>query len=141
MSFPSDTPCWPAGLIPHAPPMVFLDELIERAPGRIRCAARAPAGVATDICLGIEMMAQAAAALGGLDRGGPARQGALIAVREANFAVDELRASQLLHSEAALSEHSGDLQIFECALRDAASGALLANARLTVRLGEILEGQ
>ena len=80
-----------AEILPHAPPMILLDELLEFRPGRARCAVRLGPGsplveggrVRALVC--IEYMAQAVAAYAGMvsrAAGRPPRIGFLLGTRE-----------------------------------------------------------
>ncbi|MEO8550676.1 MAG: hypothetical protein ABI678_11905, partial [Kofleriaceae bacterium] len=82
--------------LPHRPPMLLLDELVELGETRAVCRARikpdcvfATAGVVHPAAL-IEFMAQCCATLIGAGAGEP-RPGMIVSCREIDFFVDELR--------------------------------------------------
>ncbi len=102
-------------LVPHAPPMLLLDELLEYAPGRARCAVRLRPdspfmeGGRVRALVSLEYMGQAAAACAGMqarDGGGAPAGGLLLGTRELRLAVEHFQAGDALVVDA---EHiSGD---------------------------------
>jgi len=98
-----------AEILPHAPPMILLDELLEFAPGRARCAVRLRPDsplveggrVRALVC--VEYMAQAVAAYAGMmsrAAGAPPRIGFLLGTRELRLSTGFLRAGDALTVDA-----------------------------------------
>ncbi len=92
-------------LLPHGPPMLLLDEVLEAGPEHAVCTLtlrRDSLFMRDDrvqCVVAIEYMAQAVGAYIGLQTrksGGPPRAGFLVGAREATFAVDELQAGDVL---------------------------------------------
>ncbi len=110
-------------LVPHAPPMLLLDELVEWAPGRARCAVRLrPDSPFMEdgrvrALVSLEYMAQAAAACAGMEaRGGEgaARGGLLLGTRELSLAVAHFRAGDELMVEAERVSADEQVTSFRC---------------------------
>jgi predicted hotdog family 3-hydroxylacyl-ACP dehydratase len=134
MSFPPITE-----LLPHRPPMLWVDEVLWHQGHEIRCALRiradhvfVVAGVVEPV-VSVEWMAQAVGALVGLhDRSESVRPrpGYLIAIPEAEFAVAEFRVGDLLTLCARRAWGDETLASFQGHVeRD---GALVARAQLSV---------
>lgn len=130
-----------ADLLPHRPPMVLLDELVEHAPGRARCRVRlrpdAPfmENGRVRAVVAIEYMGQAAAACAGLaarEGGRPPAPGLLLGTRELTLAVGHFEAGDELEVEAEHLAEDDRISSFRCAVRRA--GATVAEAVLTVYL-------
>ncbi len=128
-------------LLPHRPPMLLLDALVEHGDDWAVCEVwpkpdqlfatrgKIPALIT------IEYMAQAVGALAGLlhhNRGEPVCVGYLIGTRQLLLHVDEISVGQhlLVHVRNAWSGSDGRAGLFECKVESA--GILLANAVLTV---------
>jgi len=128
-------------LVPHAPPMLLLDEVVESAPGLTRCAVRlrpdAPfmEGGRVRALVALEYMAQAAAACAGLragQAGRPPGGGLLLGTRELTLRVAHLSAGDALEVEARNLAEDGPLSSFRCRVRRGEE--LVAEAVLTVYL-------
>ena len=129
-------------LVPHAGDMVLLDRVL--AAGQDDLTAEVTIGPGTMFFdgagvgswVGIEYMAQAIAAHAGYlarQRGEPVKVGFLLGARRYTASVPLFPAGACLHVHAhhALQGENG-LAAFECRIEDGASGALLANATITV---------
>lgn len=129
-----------ASLIPHGGAMRLLDAVVDRGPAWVLCAVAVREGAAfvrggrVDGAVFIEYMAQAAAALLGLEaiaaQGDP-RAGHLLAVREMTLAADHARVGDDLRVYARREDDDGTLARFAGEVRR--EGAVLARATLTVR--------
>jgi predicted hotdog family 3-hydroxylacyl-ACP dehydratase len=125
-------------LVPHAPPMLLLDELLELGPGRARCAVRLrPDSPFMEdgrvrALVSLEYMGQAAACAGAPAHaaGGAAAGGLLLGTRELTLAVEHFRAGDELRVEA--ERLSGDERISSFRCRVLRGGALVAEATLSV---------
>jgi predicted hotdog family 3-hydroxylacyl-ACP dehydratase len=115
-----------AELVPHRPPMILLDELLEWAPGRARCAVRLHPGSPfmeggrVRAVVALEYMAQAAAVCAGME----ARQaglrpasGFLVGARELELSVGHLQAGDALVVEAEHEQGDERLACFRCRVR------------------------
>ncbi len=111
-----------AELVPHRPPMLLLDHLLEYTPGRSRCAVRLRPdspfmeGGRVRALVALEYMGQAAAACAGMEArgGGLAAGGLLLGTRELTLAIEHLRAGDELVVRA--ERLSGDDRVsrFRC---------------------------
>ncbi len=131
-----------ATLVPHSATMLLLDELREAEPERA-CArvTITPAslffeGAGVGSWVGVEYMAQAIAAYAGYDalkRGETVQVGFLLGARRYQAEVPLFALGTVLdiQVERMLQGENG-LGAFDCAIVDANSGAVLANATLTV---------
>lgn len=130
-----------AELVPHEPPMLLVDELVEWSPERARVRARVragnpfvEAGRAPALVL-LEIMAQAVAAAGGMlqhQRGKPARRGFLLGTRELELLVDELALDDELDIAVERLHDDGTLIRYACVARRGT--APLARAELNVMI-------
>ena len=114
-----------ARVLPHGPPMVLLDELLEWSPGKARCRVRLRADSPfmedgrVRAVVALEYMSQAAAACAGLASrrdGRPPAPGLLLGTRELALAVSHFAAGDELVVEA---EHLADgerISSFRCAV-------------------------
>ena len=137
MSFPEI-----ARLVPHGAPMVLLDKVL--AADAHTLSAQLTIGPQTLFCdgagvgawIGIEYMAQAIAAHGGYlaqARGAPARVGLLLGARRYACSVPLFALGSVLHVHVALAlQGENGLAAFDCRIDDAANGATLAEATVTV---------
>jgi predicted hotdog family 3-hydroxylacyl-ACP dehydratase len=128
-------------LLPHRPPMVLLDELLDCEPGRARCRVRLrPDSPFMEdgrvrAVVALEYMGQTAAACAGFASrrdGRPPAPGLLLGTRELALAVSHFEAGDELVVEA---EHLADgerISSFRCAVRR--GGARVAEAVLSVYL-------
>ena len=133
-------------ILPHRPPMVYLDRVVSFDEGEIVCAAT----VGAEPCLlpqnadgsiptwlGLEYMAQTAAAYAGMcalrDKL-PVRRGVLLGTRKLELFVPSLTAGRKLLVSALPQSEDEDMRIFECSIKDAASGELLAEGKINVLL-------
>ena len=136
-----------AEVVPHAPPMLLLDEVLSWAPGRARCgltlrpdspfvqAGRVRAVVA------LEYMGQAMAALAGLEAraaGQPPRVGLLLGTRELALSVGHLAVGDALEVDVERLHEDGNAAQFRgTVLR---TGAVVATAVLSVYLPDAPAG-
>lgn len=124
-------------LVPHAPPMLLLDELLEWTPGRARCAVRLrPDSPFMEngrvrALVSLEYMAQAAAACAADARGGQGgARGLLLGTRELTLAVEHFQAGDELVVEAERASADEQVTSFRCQVRR--GEALVARAVLSV---------
>ena len=129
-------------LVPHAGPMVLLDEVVAHDEDATTCAVaiaaqelfREPDG-SVPVWIGIEYMAQCIAVHAGLVQRATGtrepRRGFLVGARGLRFHVDRFPAEQrLLATARRRRAGSTTLVSFECELRDADGSRLLAEGRL-----------
>jgi predicted hotdog family 3-hydroxylacyl-ACP dehydratase len=129
-------------LLPHAGDMVLLERVL--AADKDSLCAELTIGADTMFCdgagvgswVGIEYMAQAIAAHAGYQarqRGEPVKVGFLLGARRytASVPLFALGAVLRVHAQHAMQGDNG-LAAFECRITDAASGAPLASATITV---------
>jgi predicted hotdog family 3-hydroxylacyl-ACP dehydratase len=131
-------------LIPHAGPMRLLARVVSHDGEETVCAARpgemplfAGADGAVPSWVGIEVMAQCAAAHGGLlgrAHGEPPRPGLFVGSRRLVFRCDRFAADSELRVRARLALRRGESLAFDCAIDDPAGGAPLVEGRLNVLL-------
>lgn len=130
-----------AELLPHRPPMLLLDELVEHAPGRARCRVRLrPDSPFMEdgrvrAVVAIEYMGQAAAACAGLaarQGGRPPAPALLLGTRQLTLAVGHFAAGDELVVEAERRAEDDRISSFRCAVRR--DGATVAEAVLNVYL-------
>jgi predicted hotdog family 3-hydroxylacyl-ACP dehydratase len=126
-------------LLPHEPPMLWLDRVLFREGDQIRCSLEIrPEHVFVDDgvvepVVSIEWMAQTVGALVGIfDRGNDLdiRPGYLIAVPEATFDVEAFSVGDQLVIEAKRVWGDDEIASFECAV--ARAGQTVAKAQLSV---------
>ena len=129
-------------LVPHEGDMVLLDRVVSASTDSL-CAevAIGPNSVLYDgsgvgAWVGIEYMAQAIAAQAGFvaqQRGEPVRVGFLLGARRYQCSVPQFKAGSVLHVHAKhVLQGENGLAAFDCVINDAADGATLANATITV---------
>lgn len=129
-------------LVPHAGPMVLLDEVVAHDEQATTCAVaiaaqqlfREPDG-SVPVWIGIEYMAQCIAVHAGLVQRAAgkleAQRGLLVGARGLRFHVDRFPSEQRLLATARRRWAGGTALVsFDCQLRDAADGTLLAEGRL-----------
>jgi predicted hotdog family 3-hydroxylacyl-ACP dehydratase len=129
-------------LVPHTGDMVLLERVL--AADKDCLTAEVTIGADTMFCdgagvgswVGIEYMAQAIAAHAGYQahlRGAPAKVGLLLGARRYQCSVPAFALGSVLHVhiQHAMQGDNG-LAAFECRITDAASGAPLASATITV---------
>lgn len=127
-------------LLPHAGPMRLLDRVLEHDAAATTCAVD-PAGSApfrrpdgsVPCWVGLEYMAQCAAAHGGLvgrALGLPPRPGLFLGSRRVRFFADALRGPLRVTAR----HHRGEtgLVAFDCQVRGAAGGVALAEGRIAL---------
>ncbi len=148
----TDAPAFPPieDVLPHRAPMMLLDAIVAHDPTGTACVVRigetsllGPPGGPVPAWVGLEYMAQCIAAHAGLlaraEGRGPAI-GFLIGARDLEFHSAGYAPGQVLEVSARRLWGEGSLGAFACALRDAATGAVLAegtvNAFLPRRLDE-----
>lgn len=128
-------------LLPHRPPMLLLDEVLECSPGRACCRVRlrpdSPFMEAGRVraLVALEYMGQAAAACAGAqarEAGGAPRIGLLLGTRELTLAVEHFSAGDALVVEAERLAEDERLCSFRC--RVLRGEALAAQATLNVLL-------
>lgn len=127
-------------LLPHGPPMVLLDAVIDEATGSlttgltIRPDSRfVVAGAGVPVHVGIEYMAQTCGAFAGLEAhhsGLPVRLGFLLGTRRYQSSVSWLPVGWRLTVTADLVFREGQMGVFDCRIRHA--GAEIATAQITV---------
>ncbi len=134
MSYPS-----PDELLPHSPPMVLVDEVLDWRPGAARCRLRL--GPSSPLVVGgrvraaasVEYMAQCVGvctALGARAAGEPLRMGYLVGVRTMDLAVGHFEVGDDLVVEA-VEDYSGqELAFFRCAVLR--RGEVAASATLSI---------
>jgi predicted hotdog family 3-hydroxylacyl-ACP dehydratase len=112
-----------AELLPHAPPMVLLDEVVDAAEGRIvaRVSLRADSlfveADSVPALVAIEYMAQTIGAYAGLrarETGQPVRMGYLLGTRELSLEVDAFHVGDVLLIEATHVWGDDQLGSFQC---------------------------
>jgi predicted hotdog family 3-hydroxylacyl-ACP dehydratase len=131
-------------LIPHTGPMRLLARVLSHDGAETVCAARpaespffADADGALPSWVAIEVMAQCAAAHGGLlgrAHGEPPRPGLFVGSRRLVFRCTKLAPEAELRVRARLALRRGDSFAFDCAVDDPAGGPPLAEGRLNVLL-------
>ncbi len=129
-------------LLPHAGAMRLLSRVLEHAPSHTTCSAepdRSRLFQRPDGCVpawvGLEYMAQCAAAHGGLRcraLGEPPRPGLLLGSRRVRLHVDAFAPGQPLRVTARHHRGETGLVAFDCRIDDAGSGRPLAEGRLNV---------
>lgn len=126
----------PEMLVPHRSPVLFLERVIERSAGEIRCFVRVPGSGAIPVGAAIECMAQAAAAHGGIACPGAPKRGMLAAVRSFEASGPRFEAGVSHIATCSLDSESGGASLFDCSLSDA-DGRDIAAARILISfLGE-----
>jgi predicted hotdog family 3-hydroxylacyl-ACP dehydratase len=131
-------------LLPHAGPMRLLARVLSHDGAETVCAARpgesalfAGADGELPSWVGIELMAQCAAAHGGLlgrAHGEAPRPGLFVGSRRVVFRCARFAPEAELHVRARLALRRGDTLAFDCAIDDPAGGAPLVEGRLNVLL-------
>jgi predicted hotdog family 3-hydroxylacyl-ACP dehydratase len=130
-----------AELLPHRPPMLLVDELLECSPGRARAAVRLRADSPfmeagrVRALVAIEYMGQTAAACAGLlarTSGGAPSVGLLLGTRELSLEVEHFHAGDTLTVEAERVAADERISSFRCQVRR--GDALVAAAVLNVLL-------
>jgi 3-hydroxyacyl-[acyl-carrier-protein] dehydratase len=118
----------PAALVPHAPPALFLRNVVEAGPEGIVCAVEIPSGhpLASEgrvpSFAGLEAAAQAAAVLEALGRsgeGGGPQIGYLVGIRDARFQSAFLPTDRLLRAEARLHGTVPPLSMYRVSVQGA----------------------
>ena len=132
----------PEQVLPHARPMILIDQVIAREPERLVAAVdvradsmffRPPHGVAAHVA--IEWMAQACAAFGGaqaLDEGRAVAIGFLLGTRDFRAELDWFGEGERLYVSAELEFQDEEMASFRCRTTRQPDGAALASARLNV---------
>jgi len=132
-----------AELLPHAPPMLLLDELLEVGPGFARCAVRVRedsvfvAEGRVRAVVALEYMGQAAAALAGFasrEGGGRPAAGLLLGTRELTLRVPSFEVGDELIVDVKEEYKDERLSSFRCRVRR--GGETVAEAVLNVRLSK-----
>jgi predicted hotdog family 3-hydroxylacyl-ACP dehydratase len=133
-----------AQLLPHRPPMILLDEVVDEAPETLAASVTIRAGAAfvTELGapahVGIEYMAQACGAWVGLAArraGNEPALGYLLGTRRFRAEIEHFPLGARLLVRVAVSFRDGPLGVFDCTISDAA-GRELAAASLTLMSGE-----
>jgi len=137
-----------AELLPHVPPMLLLDELLDAGPGFARCAVRITEDSVfveegrVRAVVALEYMGQTAAALAGLEsrEGGGRRPaaGLLLGTRELTLRVPCFEVGDELLVEVKEEYKDERLSSFRCRVRRA--GETVAEAVLNVRLSKEQDG-
>ena len=131
-----------AGLLPHSGPMLLLDRVLEHSPQGTVCSVAVEASElfretdgSVPTWVGLEYMAQCAAAHGALAaraRGEALRPGLFLGSRRVRLRADAFGPHQVLRVSAHHHRGEAGLVAFDCEIRDAAGGELLADARVNV---------
>jgi predicted hotdog family 3-hydroxylacyl-ACP dehydratase len=141
MSDVSSSP-WPeiGELVPQSPPMILLEKVLAHDADETTCRVRIAIGNAfvdveghVGVQVALEFMAQTAAAHSGLQRralGAGTRIGFLLGSRRIRFHTGRFHAGQLLDVRAREVWRDESLGSFDCSVRDATSGLLLAECIL-----------
>ncbi|MEM8934080.1 MAG: 3-hydroxylacyl-ACP dehydratase [Acidobacteriota bacterium] len=130
-------------MIPHRPPMLLIERVVEHGDEGIVCEGRVPTpspladGDTTTPALGIELAAQAAAVLGALDAGdeppdSPAI-GYLASVRSARFHVASLPAGVPLRAIVRRTGGLAGLTLYEAEVTTSDGDALVSTSFGTMR--------
>ena len=129
-------------VIPQRPPMILIDEVVERRPRAITASVEVkPTGLffqpgrGMPAHVALEWMAQTCAAYAGsdgLDGGGRVRVGFLLGTR--NFRADRtwFAEGERLYVRATLEYHDDALGNFACEVAESADGPAIATASLNV---------
>ena len=134
-------PCpWPiADLLPHAPPMILLDQVLGvdaqavAAVVTIRSDHPFIAAEGVPVQVGIELMAQVCGAYAGanaLAAGDPVKLGFLLGTRRYQAYDDWLRLGDRLEVRASLTFRDEEMGVFDCRIER--RGELVAEAQLSV---------
>ncbi|MFT7579361.1 MAG: putative hotdog family 3-hydroxylacyl-ACP dehydratase [Myxococcota bacterium] len=130
-----------ADLVPHGPPMLMLDALVNWSPGLAECrlTVSAETPFVTDNAVGasltLEFMAQAVAACLGYEAyqgGAGVRVGMIIGVRQMTMAVESIAVGTTLSVFAKRLRGNETLSRFEGEVIDQATRASLATASMTL---------
>ena len=124
---PLPAPPFPVGdLVPHQPPMLWIDEVTEHGDESIVCRVTLrrehvflDAGQAESVVV-VELMAQSVAAFVGLadrQKGDPPRPGYLVAIPEARFFVPEVTLGQVIDISCARRFGAEKIASFFCVAR------------------------
>jgi len=131
---------WPLSeLVPHAPPLVLVDEIVEYDDTSLVAVVGigadhiffAEGGVPAHV--GIEFMAQACAAWSGAmgkQRGEPVRPGMLLGTRGYEATIERFSEGDRLIVTVALNFRDEELGVFDCVIER--GGETVASAQLTV---------
>ena len=129
-------------LLPHRPPLLFIERILSLDESEARCEIVAGNGCFAsikeeEICasVGLEYMAQTAAVLGGslaAKRGSIPQSGMIASVRNMQFHCPHFVRGARLEAQAKLLESEGGTAIFETKLFDGSSMQLLQSARIVV---------
>lgn len=129
-------------LLPHAPPMVLLDEVLEWDQGRVTAALTIRPGIpfftedgesGVPSYVGLEYMAQTCGAYAGLEaltHGQPVRLGFLLGTRNYHAAVGRFRAGETLRITAQEMLRQEFMGVFDC--RIICNDAEIASAQLNL---------
>ena len=126
-------------LVPHAPPMLALEELVRWEPGMAECRMRVRAenpfvrDGRVDAVVTLELMGQAVAACLGYEAylgGAGVRAGMIVGSRKMELHRAHLEVGQELTVVAERLRGSDEVSTFECRVDE--SGQLVANANMTV---------
>ncbi len=128
-----------AELVPHAPPMLAIEELLDCEPGRASARLAVPGGLfardgRVDAVVSLEYMAQAVAACLGVEatqQGGRVRVGMVVACRSMTIARPTLLVGEELTINVQRVRGSEQVSHFDAETRDAA-GALVARLTFTL---------
>ena len=129
-----------ADLLPHGPPMLLLDAVVEDAAGSLTTGVTirpdspfVVAGNGIPAHVGIEYMAQTCGAFAGLEAhrsGQPVRLGFLLGTRRYRASVPWLPVGWRLTVTADLVFREGQMGVFDCRIQH--EGAEIATAQITV---------
>ena len=127
-------------LLPHEPPMVLLDELLDWTDKGARTAVLirddspfAVAGFGVPAHVGIELMAQTCGVFAGLEAkqaGEPVKLGFLLGSRRYSAERDRFQAGERLEIQVTSVFHEGPMAVFDCRIES--EGRVVAAAQLTL---------
>jgi predicted hotdog family 3-hydroxylacyl-ACP dehydratase len=128
-------------LVPHRPPMILIDRMIEATDTAMTCEVTITpqtlliesAGVPAFV--GLEYMAQAVAAYGGYKAylaGQPIGLGLLLGTPQLKISCQFFHCGQTLQIQVTHIWGDNELMQFQCTIHDALTGVLLQQAELTV---------
>lgn len=136
-------------LVPHSGPMLLLRRVVDHSPAATVCEVDTAASTLfldadgrVPAWVGLEYMAQCAAAHGGLlarSAGVAPRPGMLLGTRRMTLAIDRFRAGQRLLISARCVHSGAQMLSFDSEIRDREADAILAAARLNIHLLDPLE--
>jgi predicted hotdog family 3-hydroxylacyl-ACP dehydratase len=130
-------------LLPHRPPMLFIDEIISHEGAEIMCGITVGAipNEGMNIAFAIEYLGQASAILGGLtaaDVGGEKKPGFLLSIKSFTALTTHFSPGQNLLARVRLLDRNSALSTFEGELLARKTEVLLVQSSFTVYHPELL---